>query len=69
MEIFFGIAYNDITFNLSDCNITRKWRFSGVVVGKVAGDESSLDAAEASIALRLRASVLVDEMTVVSEVP
>ena len=38
-------------------------------MGKVAGDESSLDAAEAIIVLRLRASVLVDEMTVVSEVP
>ena len=38
-------------------------------MGIVAGDESSLDAAEASIALRLRASVLVDEMTVVSELP
>ena len=35
----------------------------------VAGDESSLCAAEASMALRLPASVLVDEMTVVSEVP
>ena len=46
-----------------------KWRFWGVVVGIVAGDESSLDAAEASMALRLRASVFVDEMTVVSEVP
>ena len=45
------------------------WRFLGEVVGKVAGDESSLDAAEASMALRLRASVFVDEMTVVSEVP
>ena len=38
-------------------------------MGKGASDESSLDTAEASIALRLRASVLVDEMTVVSEVP
>ena len=38
-------------------------------MGKVAGDESSLCAAEASMVLRLRASVLVDEMTVVSEVP
>ena len=38
-------------------------------MGKVAGNESSLDAAEASMALRLRASILVDEMTVVSEVP
>ena len=37
-------------------------------MGIVAGDESSLDAAEASMALRLRASILVDEMTVVSEV-
>ena len=38
-------------------------------MGIVAGDESSLDAAEASMALRLRASVLIEEMTVVSEVP
>ena len=38
-------------------------------MGKVAGDESSLCAAEASMVLRLRALVLVDEMTVVSEVP
>ena len=38
-------------------------------MGKVAGDESSLDAAEASMTLRLCASVLVDEMTIVSEVP
>ena len=38
-------------------------------MGIVAGDESALDAAEASMALRLRASVFVDEMTVVSEVP
>ena len=38
-------------------------------MGIVAGDESSLDAAEASMVLRLRASVFVDEMTVVSEVP
>ena len=45
------------------------WRFWGVVVGIVAGDESSLDAAEASIGLRLRASVLTDEKTVASEVP
>ena len=37
-------------------------------MGKGAGDESSLCAAEAPIALRLRASVFVDEMTVVSEV-
>ena len=29
----------------------------------------SQDAAEASMALRLRASVLVDKMTIVSEVP
>ena len=35
----------------------------------VTGDPSSRCAAEASMALRLRASVLVDEMTVVSEVP
>ena len=41
----------------------------GVVVGIVAGDPSSLGAAEASMALRLRASGLGDEMTVVSEVP
>ena len=38
-------------------------------MGKVAGNESSLDAAEASMVSKLRASVLVDEMTVVSEVP
>ena len=38
-------------------------------MGIVAGDESSLDAAEASIGLRLRASVLTDEKTVASEVP
>ena len=38
-------------------------------MGIVAGDESSLCAAEASIVLRLRALILVDEMTVVSEVP
>ena len=38
-------------------------------MGIVAGDESSLVAAEASVVLRLRASVLVDKMTVVSEVP
>ena len=44
-------------------------RFSGVIVGIVAGDMSSLDAAEASIVLKLWSSVLVDEMTVVSEVP
>ena len=37
-------------------------------MGKVAGDESSLDAAEASMALRLRASVLTDDITAVSEV-
>ena len=36
-------------------------------MGIVAGDESSLDAAETSMALRVRASVLVDEMTVVSK--
>ena len=35
----------------------------------VAGDKSSLVAAEASMVSRLRASVLVDKMTVVSEVP
>ena len=35
----------------------------------VAGDVPSHGAAEASIVLRSRASVLVDEMTVVSEVP
>ena len=35
----------------------------------VAGDPSSRCAAEAFTVLRLRASVLVDEMTVVSEVP
>ena len=38
-------------------------------MGIVAGDEPSQGAAEASMALMLRASVLVDEMTVVSEVP
>ena len=38
-------------------------------MGKVAGDESSLCAAEASMALRLRASVLTDEMAAVSEAP
>ena len=35
-------------------------------MGKVAGDEPSLCAAEASMALKLRASVLMDEVTVVS---
>ena len=40
-----------------------------MLAGMVAGDESSLVAAEAIVVLRLRASVLVDEMTVVSEVP
>ena len=37
-------------------------------MGKGAGDESSLCAAKASMALRLRASVLTDEKTVASEV-
>ena len=60
-------TYDVIYVNIFSCGI--RWRFLGVVMEKVAGNESSLDAAEASIALRLRASVLVDEMTVVSEVP
>ena len=38
-------------------------------MGKVASDESSLCATEAFMVLRLRASVFVDEMTVVSGVP
>ena len=40
-----------------------------MLAGMVAGDESPLCAAEAIVVLRLRASVFVDEMTVVSEVP
>ena len=36
-------------------------------MGKVAGDESSLDAAEASMALRLQASVLTDDITAVDQ--
>ena len=40
-----------------------------MVVGIVAGDESSRSAAEAFVVLRLWVSVLIDEMTVESEVP